>query len=96
MRRRLPAKNNTTTTGCYGFIARSNASYPVPTYRKRWPGAWIEEWFYVENDLIKREDIKEIIQRPIWSRFGLRKPKVTLKHARRHLAMFVPSLAQEI
>jgi hypothetical protein len=25
--------------GCYGFIARSNASYPVPTYRKRWPGA---------------------------------------------------------
>jgi hypothetical protein len=25
--------------GCYEFIARSNASYPVPTYRKRWPGA---------------------------------------------------------
>jgi hypothetical protein len=25
--------------GCYGFIARPNASYPVPTYRKRWPGA---------------------------------------------------------
>jgi hypothetical protein len=24
--------------GCYGFIARSNASYPVPTFRKRWPG----------------------------------------------------------
>jgi hypothetical protein len=22
--------------GCYGFITRSNASYPVPTYRKRW------------------------------------------------------------
>jgi hypothetical protein len=47
--------------GCYGFIGRSNASYPVPTYRKRWPGAWMEEWFYVKNDLIKREDIKEII-----------------------------------
>jgi hypothetical protein len=29
--------------GCYGFIARSNASYPMPTYRKRWPGAWMEE-----------------------------------------------------
>jgi hypothetical protein len=64
--------------GCYGFIARSNASYPVPTYRKRWPGAWMEEWFYVKNDLIKREDIKEIIQRPIWSRFGLRRPKVDI------------------
>jgi hypothetical protein len=25
--------------GCYGFIARPNASYPVPTYRKRWPRA---------------------------------------------------------
>jgi hypothetical protein len=25
--------------GCDGFIARSNASHPVPTYRKRWSGA---------------------------------------------------------
>jgi hypothetical protein len=64
--------------GCYGFIARSNASHPVPTFRKRWPGAWMEEWFYVKNDLIERGDIKEIIQRPIWSRFGLRRPKVTI------------------
>jgi hypothetical protein len=23
--------------GCYGFIARSNASHPVPTFRKIWP-----------------------------------------------------------
>jgi hypothetical protein len=28
--------------GCYGFIARPNASYPVPTFRKRWPGAWMD------------------------------------------------------
>ena len=65
--------------GCYMFIARSNASYLVPTYWKRWLGAWMEEWFYVKNDLIKREDIKEIIQRPIWSRFGLRRPKVAVE-----------------
>jgi hypothetical protein len=64
--------------GCYGFIARSNASHPVPTFRKRWPGAWMEEWFYVKNDLKTREDIKGIIQRPIWSRFGLRRPKVEI------------------
>jgi hypothetical protein len=51
--------------GCYGFIARSNASYPVPIYRKRWSGPWMEEWFYVKNGLIKSEDIKEIIQRRI-------------------------------
>jgi hypothetical protein len=43
--------------GCYGFIARSNASYPVPTFQKRWPGSWMVEWFYVKNNLIEREDI---------------------------------------
>jgi hypothetical protein len=63
---------------CYGFIARPNASHPVPTFRKRWPGTWMKEWFYVNNDLKAREDIKEIIQRPIWSRFGLRRPKVEI------------------
>jgi hypothetical protein len=31
----------------------------------------MEEWFYVKNDLKKREDIKEVIQHPIWSHFGL-------------------------
>jgi hypothetical protein len=64
--------------GCYGFIARPNASHPAPTFRKRWPGAWMKECFYVKNDLKKREDIKEVIQRPIWSRFGLRRPKVEI------------------
>jgi hypothetical protein len=67
--------------GCYGFIARPNASHPVPTFRKRWLGAWMEEWFYVKNDLTAREDIKEVIMRPIWSRFGLRKPKVEIDDA---------------
>jgi hypothetical protein len=57
--------------GCYGFIARPNASHPVPTFQKRWPEAWMEEWFYVKNDLKAREDIKEIIQRLIWSCFDL-------------------------
>jgi hypothetical protein len=64
--------------GCYGFIARPNGSHPVPTFRKRWHGAWMEEWFYVKNDLKAREDIKEVIMRPIWSRFGLRRPKVEI------------------
>jgi hypothetical protein len=38
----------------------------------------MEEWFYVKNDLKAREDIKGIIQRPIWSRFGLQRPKVEI------------------
>jgi hypothetical protein len=25
--------------GCYGFVPHSDVSYPVPTFRKRWPGA---------------------------------------------------------
>jgi hypothetical protein len=35
--------------GCYGFVAHSGSSCPVPTFRKRWPGAWLEEWFYVKK-----------------------------------------------
>jgi hypothetical protein len=34
--------------GCYSFVARSGASYPVPVFRKRWPGAWMTEWLYVK------------------------------------------------
>jgi hypothetical protein len=34
-----------------------------------------------ENDLKAREDIKDIIMRPIWQRFGLRKPKVDIDEA---------------
>jgi hypothetical protein len=64
--------------GCYDFVPHSDMSYPVWTFRKRWPGAWMEEWFYVKNSLVKREDIKGIIQRPIWSRFGIRRPATAL------------------
>jgi hypothetical protein len=60
--------------GCYGFLPHSNVSYPVPTFRKRWLGAWMEEWFYVKNNLVEMEDIKRITQHPIWSHFGIRRP----------------------
>jgi hypothetical protein len=29
--------------GCYGFVTRSEVSNLVPTIRKRWPGAWMQE-----------------------------------------------------
>jgi hypothetical protein len=67
--------------GCYSFGARSGSSCPVPTFRKRWPEDWMKEWFYVKNDLKAREDIKDIIMRPIWQRFALRKPKVDIDEA---------------
>jgi hypothetical protein len=38
----------------------------------------MQEWFYVKNVLVEREDINGIIQRPIWSRFGIRRPSTGL------------------
>jgi hypothetical protein len=64
--------------GCYSFGARSGSSCPVPTFQKRWPDNWMTEWFYVKNDLKIREDIKGIIMRPIWQRFGLQRLKVVM------------------
>jgi hypothetical protein len=67
--------------GCYSFGSRSGSSCPVPTFRKRWPSDWMTKWFYVKSDLKSREDIKKIIMRPIWQRFGLRRPKVEMNEA---------------
>ena len=63
---------------CYNFVPRSEASYRVPTFRKRWLGSWMQELFYVKNDLSQREDVKGIIQRPIWSRFGIMRSSIAL------------------
>jgi hypothetical protein len=53
----------------------------------------MEEWFYVKNNLIEREYIKVIIQCPIWSRFGIRRPATTLgmklKYAKGLLTLYV-------
>jgi hypothetical protein len=54
-------------------VPRSEASYHVPTFWKKWPGSWMKEWFYMKNDLSQREHVKGIIQRTIWSRFGIRR-----------------------
>ena len=85
--------------GCYGFIARSIASYLVPTYRERWPEAWMEEWFYVKNNLIEREDIKGISNAPsgLASAFEGRlwRLKMMPKHVKRLSAVSVLSLVQE-
>jgi hypothetical protein len=35
----------------------------------------------VKNDLVAREDVKEVIMCPIWSRFDLRRPKVEIDEA---------------
>jgi hypothetical protein len=71
-------EQNNNNFGCYIFVPRSEVSYLVPIFWKRWPKAWMQEWFYVKNDLAEREDIKGIIQRPIWSCFGIRRPSTTL------------------
>jgi hypothetical protein len=50
----------------------------VPTFRKKWSGSWMKQWFYVKNDLNLREDVRGIIQRPIWSHFGIIRPSITI------------------
>jgi hypothetical protein len=59
----------------------------------------MQEWFYVKNDLSQREDVIGIIQRPIWSRFGIRRQPLHLgmmcKHARQLSTQCAPTLAQE-
>jgi hypothetical protein len=50
--------------GCYSFVYRSDVSCHVPMFRKKSPGSWMKQWFYVKNDLSEREDVKGIIQRP--------------------------------
>jgi hypothetical protein len=59
-------------------VPRSEASYPVPIFWKKWSGSWMKQWFYVKNDLSEREDVRGIIQRPIWSRFGIRRPSIAI------------------
>jgi hypothetical protein len=36
----------------------------------------MKQWFYDKNDLSEREDVKGVIQRPIRSRFGMRRPSI--------------------
>jgi hypothetical protein len=36
----------------------------------------MKQSFYVKNDLSNREDVRGIIQRPIRSRFGIRRPLI--------------------
>jgi hypothetical protein len=36
----------------------------------------MRQWFYVKNDLVERKDVKDIIQRPIQSRFDIRRPSI--------------------
>jgi hypothetical protein len=38
----------------------------------------MKQWFYVKNDLDQREDVRGIFQRPIWSRFSIRRPSIAL------------------
>jgi hypothetical protein len=40
----------------------------------------MKQWFYVKNDLSEREDVECIIQRPIRSRFGIRRLSIAIRN----------------
>jgi hypothetical protein len=62
--------------GCYSFAYRSDVRHHVPIFRKRWSGSWMKQWFYVKNNLVEREDVGDVIQRPIQSHFDIRRPTI--------------------
>jgi hypothetical protein len=39
-----------------------------------WLNEWAKEWFYMKNDLTVRADITDIIQSPIVTSLGFKKP----------------------
>ena len=59
----------------------------------------MEEWFYVKNNLVEREDIKGIIQPPIGLASSSEGQPLLLemksKHARRLLIVYALLLPQE-
>jgi hypothetical protein len=57
--------------GCYNFVYRFDVRCHVPTFQKKWLGSWMKQWFYVRNDWSEREDVKDVIQRPIRSHSAL-------------------------
>jgi hypothetical protein len=59
--------------GCYTFVYRSDVRHPVPTFRQKWSGSWMNQWFYVKNDLVKRSDVRDVIQWPIRSCFRIKR-----------------------
>jgi hypothetical protein len=73
MRRRLLVKNSTTTTSVVMdlSLAPTQATRCQHFGRDGLEPGW-------KNDLKAREDIKEVIMRPIWSRFALQRPKVEI------------------
>jgi hypothetical protein len=48
--------------------------FPALAYQSKWPNEWAKDSFYMKNDLKEREDIKGIIQTPINTYFGYKKP----------------------
>jgi hypothetical protein len=59
----------------------------------------MQEWFYVKVDLSEIH-IKGVIHRPIWSRFGIRRPIIAVGNdvqaCQTVLIHYVLTLAQEI
>jgi hypothetical protein len=62
--------------GCYSFVYRSSARRPAPTFRKNGRDHGWKVMVYVKNNLVKREDIKCVIQLPIRSRFDIKRPTI--------------------
>jgi hypothetical protein len=81
MRQRPLVKSSITTTLVVmaSFLA-SKQVIPFRHFRKGGPGPGWRNGFMSKMIWLKGEDIKGIIQRPIWSRFGLQRPTTALEN----------------
>jgi hypothetical protein len=48
--------------------------FSVLAYQSKWTNELAREWFYMKNDLNEQTDIKGLIQTPIVTSFGYKKP----------------------
>jgi hypothetical protein len=60
--------------GCYNFAYRRGSMFLALACRSKWTNEWAKEWFYMKNDMNARADIKGIIQTPVATSFGYKKP----------------------
>jgi hypothetical protein len=78
IKQRQQEKNNFIITWLLYLRIPKDARYHTLAYRSKWPAAWAKELFFMKIDLEKREDITAIIQKPMMSRFVIKRSTIVM------------------
>jgi hypothetical protein len=60
--------------GYYNFAYQKGVLFLALAYRSKWLNEWAKEWLFMNDDLEERANIKGIMQRPIRTCFGYKRP----------------------